>query len=64
MALPPLAGPGRAIRVRGTAEPVRSETMTPHDPESLLERAFTEAVDRVEDTDETTARVLLSLIHI
>ncbi|GAA3358057.1 MULTISPECIES: TetR/AcrR family transcriptional regulator [Saccharopolyspora] len=32
--------------------------MTPHDPESLLERAFTEAVDRVEDTDETTARVL------
>ncbi|MEU6132376.1 TetR family transcriptional regulator [Saccharopolyspora sp. NPDC047091] len=32
--------------------------MTPHDPESLLERAFTEAVDRVEDPDDTTARVL------
>lgn len=32
--------------------------MTPHDSESLLERAFTEAVDRVDDTDEATARVL------
>ncbi len=31
--------------------------MTPQDSDSLLERAFAEA-DRVEDTDETTARVL------
>ncbi|WP_338595763.1 TetR family transcriptional regulator [Saccharopolyspora sp. SCSIO 74807] len=32
--------------------------MTPQDSDSLLERAFAEADDPVEDTDETTARLL------
>ncbi|MCX2728741.1 helix-turn-helix domain containing protein [Saccharopolyspora sp. NFXS83] len=35
-----------------------SDPMTPQDSESLLERAFTEAMDSAEDTDEATARVL------
>lgn len=39
-------------------EPVPSGFMTPQDSDSLLERAFAEADDPVEDTDETTARVL------
>ena len=36
-------------------EPVPSGCMTPQDSDSLLERAFAEADDPVEDTDETTA---------
>lgn len=39
-------------------EPVLSALMTPPDSESLLERAFADAVDRVDDNDTATARVL------
>ena len=39
-------------------EPVLSALMAHSNSESLLERAFAEAVDRVEDDDATTTRVL------
>ncbi|MFC6881890.1 MULTISPECIES: TetR/AcrR family transcriptional regulator [Actinomadura] len=39
-------------------EPALSFLMTSTGPESLLERAYTDAVERVDDLDETRARVL------
>ncbi|MFI6518218.1 TetR/AcrR family transcriptional regulator [Spirillospora sp. NPDC050679] len=39
-------------------EPALPFLMTTSGPESLLERAYTDAVEQVDDTDETRARVL------
>jgi TetR/AcrR family transcriptional repressor of uid operon len=39
-------------------EPALSVFMTPPDSESLLERAYSDALEQVDDTDETRARLL------